>query len=74
MTNSGSEDRDMQDKPKVEEYLTSKEVCEMFKISPSTLARRVREDQIPYLVVGKSKRFRKADLEDWAARNMYRDE
>ena len=60
----------MEDKKSDKEYLTSKEVCELYKISQTTLLRRIREDNIPFLQVGKARRFLKSDIDDWEARNM----
>jgi excisionase family DNA binding protein len=53
--------------------LTCAEVCELLKVSPSTLSRMVRHNRIPYVMVGRGKvkisvRFVEAHLDKWIER------
>jgi excisionase family DNA binding protein len=53
--------------------LTSVEVCELLKVSASTLSRMVKHNRIPYVLVGKGKvkasvRFVEAHLDKWLER------
>lgn len=59
----------MEEKEVTRDYLTTREVCELFKISLTTLNKRIKDDGIPYLQVGTTKRFLKSDIDDWVSRN-----
>jgi excisionase family DNA binding protein len=53
--------------------LTCSKVCELLEISPATLSRMIRKNQIPFILLAqgktkKSVRFSEADLERWLER------
>ena len=53
--------------------LTPREAAEYRKASPSTLAKeRCKGDGPPFVKMGRSVRYRRADLDEWIAANIRR--
>ena len=50
-------------KKKEEELLTSKEVMEILRISKSTLLRYEKVGKIPFIRIGRMKRYKKKDIQ-----------
>jgi len=51
-------------------YMTLKEVAELLKLSEKTLYRLVQQGDVPAFKVGGSWRFRRADIEEWIAKQI----
>lgn len=45
--------------------LTTKEICEIYKISRNTVDRWRREKGLPYIRVGSGIRFKEEDVKEW---------
>lgn len=52
--------------------LSTNDLCSLFGVAPATVDRWVRQGKIPSLVQDGSPRFRKKDIEKWAARQNIR--
>lgn len=50
------------------EYLTAKEVAAYLRLDIGTIYRMVRERRIPFFLITRAIRFRRADLEAWEKR------
>lgn len=50
------------------EFYTIKELAELLGVSVRTLERVLKRGELPYYVIGRSKRFRHADVEAYLAK------
>ena len=50
------------------EFLTAAEVAEVLAVSPKTVSRMVKRGALPWHRIGRARRFRRCDLEDFLAR------
>lgn len=55
------------------ELLTVAEVAEMLKLKKKVIYQLRAEHKIPYVMIGKSIRFRKEDLEQWLDENTVKE-
>ena len=53
--------------------MTAKQVSELIEVKPSTVYQWVHLGLIPYVKLGKSVRFRKADLFRWIDKNFRKE-
>jgi excisionase family DNA binding protein len=47
------------------EFYTARELAERFAITETTVYRLAARGELPYYSIGRSKRFRRDDIEEW---------
>jgi excisionase family DNA binding protein len=57
-------------RPANDDYLTISQVAELLQLSDKTIYRLAQEGQIPGFKAGGSWRFRRKDIDEWAAEQI----
>jgi excisionase family DNA binding protein len=60
----------MQSKASKSAFLTTEQVLDCLKVNPRTIYRLIKTGELPAIRIGRQRRFRRADLDDWIDRQQ----